>query len=207
MGGRPRQQHPSREAVVAAALTCFTRSGYDQATMREVAAEAGTSVAQIYLSFKNKNSLGLAVITQQNELMIYEYLRPAMDSDLAGFERLMAVAEAYKQFYLDHRKAAVLMHAIALDPDPTDPAAQRLAQIQGEQLARLGAMLGELAEETGADINPVHFYRFIWAAMNGVALINDRVPHLAASDEETDRVVGVGLRMMRAGLREAGRIR
>ncbi|WP_415833170.1 TetR/AcrR family transcriptional regulator, partial [Kerstersia similis] len=47
----------ARDRIVAAALTVFAKHGFDGATTREIAAEAGVSAALIHHHFKDKESL------------------------------------------------------------------------------------------------------------------------------------------------------
>jgi AcrR family transcriptional regulator len=50
-----------REHIIAAALTCFARSGYHATTMADVAVQAGVSKGTPYLYFDSKEALFIAL--------------------------------------------------------------------------------------------------------------------------------------------------
>jgi len=54
------ESHPTRTALVAAALRRFGREGYEAASTRALAAEAGTNVSSIAYHFGGKEGLRLA---------------------------------------------------------------------------------------------------------------------------------------------------
>lgn len=53
--------------ILAGARTCFIRSGFHKASISEIAAEAGVSVANIYQYFENKDAMILALVEQYLE--------------------------------------------------------------------------------------------------------------------------------------------
>jgi AcrR family transcriptional regulator len=56
-----------RAQIVAAARTCFARSGFHNATMQDVFAEAGLSAGCVYNYFRSKNELMLAIAEERHE--------------------------------------------------------------------------------------------------------------------------------------------
>ncbi|HIC89987.1 MAG TPA: TetR/AcrR family transcriptional regulator [Anaerolineae bacterium] len=54
---RERLQEERRQHILEAAARVFARKGFERATMKEIAAEAGISPGTIYLYFKNKKDL------------------------------------------------------------------------------------------------------------------------------------------------------
>lgn len=55
--GRWRTGQQSRQRIIQAAREHFTRDGYERATVRAIAADAGVDVAIIYYFFRNKEGL------------------------------------------------------------------------------------------------------------------------------------------------------
>ena len=55
--GRWRTGQQSKQRIIDAARERFTRDGYDQATVRAIAADAGVDVAMVYYFFDNKEGL------------------------------------------------------------------------------------------------------------------------------------------------------
>jgi AcrR family transcriptional regulator len=62
---RKERQEQTREQLVAAASRVFARRGYHQATVEEIAAEAGFSTGAVYSNFAGKEDLFLALADRQ----------------------------------------------------------------------------------------------------------------------------------------------
>jgi AcrR family transcriptional regulator len=62
---RKERQERTREQLVAAASRVFARRGYHQATVEEIAAEAGFSTGAVYSNFTGKEQLFLALADRQ----------------------------------------------------------------------------------------------------------------------------------------------
>ena len=62
---RKERQERTREQLVAAASRVFARRGYHQATVEEIAAEAGFSTGAVYSNFSGKEQLFLALADRQ----------------------------------------------------------------------------------------------------------------------------------------------
>ncbi len=61
-----------RDVILEAAAQVFARKGYQRATMKEIAEEAGIASGTIYLYFKSKRNLLLNIAEQLIELMPHE---------------------------------------------------------------------------------------------------------------------------------------
>ena len=62
---RKERQERTREQLVATASRVFARRGYHQATVEEIAAEAGFSTGAVYSNFTGKEQLFLALADRQ----------------------------------------------------------------------------------------------------------------------------------------------
>jgi AcrR family transcriptional regulator len=62
---RKERQERTRELLVAAASRVFARRGYHQATVEEIAAEAGFSTGAVYSNFSGKEELFLSLADLQ----------------------------------------------------------------------------------------------------------------------------------------------
>ena len=60
--GRPRGQSGSRDRILAAARSAFADHGYDRATIRRIAAEAGVDPALVHHYFGSKEDLFTAAV-------------------------------------------------------------------------------------------------------------------------------------------------
>ena len=170
--------------------------------MRQIAKEAGTSTSRLYVAFDSKPALYAAVASRGNRRLVADYVVPAMSGDGPPWERIMAVADAYLRFYIDERALVTLMISTKVDPSDPHPAMRELVATQESQVGALFALARELTEDS--EIDGAYAVRWVWAAFYGIASLNDRLPHLAVSDDEFDAIASLGLRFVRAGLREAG---
>jgi len=91
---RRERQGQTRELLLDAAATVFARRGYHEASVEEIASEAGFSTGAVYSNFSGKEELFLALADREVEERIAE-IRAVADSVEAGGE---AAAEAGRQF-------------------------------------------------------------------------------------------------------------
>jgi AcrR family transcriptional regulator len=56
-----------REQILEAAMLCFAKRGFHQASMHDISAEAGISVGLIYRYFKNKEEVIAAIATEHKK--------------------------------------------------------------------------------------------------------------------------------------------
>ena len=75
---RPQQQrgHERRQTVVEGAARMFDRVGYGQASLSDIAREAGTTQGSLYFYFPSKEELALAVINEQSSRSIAALTAP-----------------------------------------------------------------------------------------------------------------------------------
>jgi AcrR family transcriptional regulator len=91
---RRERQEQTRGLLLEAAATVFARRGYHEASVEEIATEAGFSTGAVYSNFAGKEELFLALADRQVEQRVAE-IRAVGDSVEAGGE---AAAEAGRQF-------------------------------------------------------------------------------------------------------------
>src|SRR5215218_2301855 len=94
---RKERQERTREELVAAAARVFARRGHHQATVEEIAAEAGFSTGAVYSNFDGKEELFLALADRQVAERVAEIQAvagAAERNDDAGLE----AAEQFRAF-------------------------------------------------------------------------------------------------------------
>ncbi len=169
----------TRDAILAAARTCFTERGYDRASMRQIAAFAGVDPALIHHYFGRKERLFLATMRmpdldtalgqvlappegldpgQIGEGLVRAVARlwadPELPRTLAGLVRTAATNEqgaAMLREFLGHAVLGRLATAV-----PSEDADLRAAlvgsQIFGLLVARVVLKLEPLASMPGEDL-------------------------------------------------------
>jgi AcrR family transcriptional regulator len=91
---RREQQEQTRELLLDAAAMVFARRGYHEASVEEIASEAGFSTGAVYSNFSGKEELFLALADREVEKQVAEIHAVAEDVEAGG----EAAAEAGRQF-------------------------------------------------------------------------------------------------------------
>ena len=73
--GRPKgaSRQATIQRILAAARTCFSRTGYAATTNKEIAEEAGVTTASIYLYFDSKTALYIATVRAAYDELLPHY--------------------------------------------------------------------------------------------------------------------------------------
>lgn len=95
---REREKIHRRNTIIDAAEKIFFSKGVTIATMDEVADEAELSKGTLYLYFKNKQELYLA-INERGLRVLEQKFKDAVDSQEIGIDKVVAIGHAYIEFY------------------------------------------------------------------------------------------------------------
>jgi len=93
MTPRPDVSAERRAQIMQAALTCFTRKGYNKTTMDDIVAESGLSKGSLYWYFKGKDDLFVETFMSVFEGVGQEMVS-AMERCPTAAEKLRAMARA-----------------------------------------------------------------------------------------------------------------
>jgi AcrR family transcriptional regulator len=105
----------TRERIVDAALKLFREQGFDETTMRDVAAAAGVATGAAYYYFRSKEELVMAfyVRTAEEE----RSLLPAALGDSKDLrKRLQIVIDRKLSQFVEHRRLLIGLVRIGIDP-------------------------------------------------------------------------------------------
>lgn len=91
---RQQRQEQTRELLLAAASTVFARRGYHEASVEEIAAEAGFSTGAVYSNFAGKQALFLALADREVAERVADIEAIAETAEAGG----EAAAEAGRMF-------------------------------------------------------------------------------------------------------------
>jgi AcrR family transcriptional regulator len=165
-----------RKRILKAAMNLFARGGYENVSMRRIAAKIEYSPGTIYLYFKNKNDIMLQLCYQGFEQLL------ALQKELEGvtdpLERLSAGGRHYISFALENPKLYEIMFAtkeVHQEPHPDEESVPLKAFRKFEEDVRgclaSGVFSGRNAETTAIAL---------WATLHGLAslLIKQRLRFL-----------------------------
>ncbi|WP_432046836.1 TetR/AcrR family transcriptional regulator [Streptomyces asiaticus] len=86
------RREAKRAEIVAAARRCFSRDGFHQSSMPDIAAEAGVSAGAPYRYFTSKEEIVLAIAGDAFRLIFEPVERLADSTDAPGVAELVAAA-------------------------------------------------------------------------------------------------------------------
>jgi AcrR family transcriptional regulator len=166
----------TRARILDAAMELFRRQGFEETTMREIAAEAGVATGAAYYYFDSKDAIVLAFYDQSQQ-----DLEPLIEQALAGAKRLKeglgALLEVKLQYFEPNRRllGALAAHA---DPDhPLSPFGERTRPIRERDVASFARVLESSGIRVARVLDP-HLPRILWMYQMGLILfwIYDRSP-------------------------------
>jgi len=95
---RAQSKLKTRRRVLDAARQLFMERGYEAATIRDIASQAGLSTGAVFASFVDKTDLFNAVMAEDFQRQV-EHLRDAAKPDAKVEEAILAVFEAGYRFH------------------------------------------------------------------------------------------------------------
>ncbi|RMG85631.1 MAG: TetR/AcrR family transcriptional regulator [Chloroflexi bacterium] len=110
-----RNPESTRERIIDAALSIFSRKGYHDTKLDEIAEESHTSKGSIYFHFPNKERLFLALVDQFADLL-ERRITEAIEQEEQGMLRVRAALEACLETFAKYRRPAkiLLVQAVGL---------------------------------------------------------------------------------------------
>jgi len=140
----------TRTKVIAAARRLFSESGYEGATIRDIAAEAGMSTGAVFANFTDKADLFREIMLTDMQNLADAMREAAVKGRTVDDAILRAFGAGYA-FYKSQLPLARAAFSISWSPDQGGeirslPPVQALYDIISEQLA-LGVERGELSQE------------------------------------------------------------
>ena len=94
---REEEKERRREEILDAAELVFSEKGFDAATMDQVARKARVSRALVYVYFKDKAALHLAICLRGLRIL-REMFEAARNQHATGDNQIRAIGQAYMQF-------------------------------------------------------------------------------------------------------------
>jgi AcrR family transcriptional regulator len=98
---KEREKEQRKKDIIDAAERVFFDKGHENATMDDVAEEAELSKGTLYLYFKNKEDLYLAIHLRGNKLL-HTMFEQAFKQNKTGLDKTRAIGKAYVDFYKNY---------------------------------------------------------------------------------------------------------
>ena len=189
----------TRNRILAAALRTFRQRGFDAATMRQVAAEAGVALGAAYYYFDSKDAIVMAFYEQAQREMA-----PTLE-DLLGrcrtLEQRLRGIVGQKIEYFASNRALVGALSAHIDPEhPLSPFSKATAPIRDRDVSFFTRAVVESRLRLPASIL-LYLPRLLWLYQMGILLfwVYDRSPQ----QQRTEILFDKTLRMMMLALKLA----
>lgn len=172
----------TRAAIIDAALRLFRERGFDDTTMRAIAAEAGVSVGNAYYYFESKEHLIQGFYDRAYE----EHLvaaRPVLDRQVELTARMVGVIEAWIDVMDPYRPFAASFFKNAADPtSPLSPFSPESAPARDASIA-LWREVAEGSEQKVPKYLREELPELLWLYFMGLVLfwVHDRADGAAAT--------------------------
>ncbi len=195
--GRPRTQAARRARTRAALLEAgakgFSRYGYGNVVLEQVAADAGYTRGALYHLFTGKEELALAVVDWVADTWEREVWEPAQLKN-TPVDTLVSLARGHIVFC--RRDIARVMMALRVEFDGREhPVGSRVADIGKDLATRFGAVISAGRRDGSIPAGPPAktLGAAITAAVEGLAIHLAGAPHDEAMAERMVRgLLGVG---------------
>ena len=172
---REREKEKRKNDIGNAAERVFFEKGHENATMDDVANEAELSKGTLYLYFKNKEDLYLAIHLRGNKILHSLFMK-AVKNKKTGIEKTRSVGKAYVEFfkkYPNYFNAMLYYESHDFDfADQDSVAAECL--IEGKATLELlieSIVIGIKDGSIRSDIDPVKTALNLWGQTTGVLQI------------------------------------
>ncbi|MDC7676015.1 TetR/AcrR family transcriptional regulator [Asticcacaulis machinosus] len=126
LGARARSKELNRQKILAAAKALFRDRGFEAATLRDIAKEAGLSTGALFANFSDKNEIFIKVVEAESAVVL-ERMIDAHDPALPLAERLLKQLRC--TYEAAHTDMQLVMSAFVMNWARKDPAFNQIARL------------------------------------------------------------------------------
>lgn len=174
---KKREKKQRRDTIIDAAEKIIFSKGLDQATMTEIAKEAELSKGTLYLYFKNKNELYMA-ITKRGSNILNQKLVKIFSGDHTGIELIRLIGETYLDFLRDNPgyfNAFLHYDSLRDAKDLQNSEIAQLCESNKQEAMALMVRALQIGIQDGtikSSYNPKELAVIIWASTHGITMIS-----------------------------------
>ena len=191
---REREKEQRKNDIIDAAERVFFDQGHENATMDDVAKEAELSKGTLYLYFKNKEELYLAIHLRGNKIL-RSLFEKTIDKYNSGLEKTKAIGLAYVEFYKtypNYFNALIYYESREINFEDEDSVAFECL-VEGKATLEMlinSIIIGIKDGSIRPDIDPVKTALSLWGQTTGmvqIAALKEKIvllPHFSLNAEE-----------------------
>ncbi|WP_446744685.1 TetR/AcrR family transcriptional regulator [Silvibacterium acidisoli] len=163
-----KKSEETRARILEAALRTFQQHGFERATMREIATEAGVAVGAAYYYFDSKEAIVMAFYERAQREMAPK-IEEILDNARTPESRLRGVI-AYKfEYFAPNRRLMSALSAHADPEHPLSPFSKDTAAIRDEDIGFFARAVAESKVKLPPRISP-YLPRLLWLYQMGLIL-------------------------------------
>lgn len=158
-----------REDIISVSRELLLKEGFGKISMRKVARRADVTATSIYLHFKNKDELILALV-EESIRNLGNQLKEAVRPDADPVQQLKDVADAYIRYALDHPQEYEVIYMVRPEEMPKYPK-EKFQQIR-KVYELIADVIREGKEKQLFDVDDELISAYtIWAQIHGVVSV------------------------------------
>ena len=151
----------TRNRILDAALRLFRERGFDETTMRDVAAEAGVATGAAYYYYRSKEDIVLAFYLRTEEEAA-ETFREIVASTKSLQKRVRGIIDAKFEQFAAHRALLAALLKTGVDPrNPLSPFSRETEKVREDHIAWYARALDGCDLKVPRDLAP-HLPRLLW---------------------------------------------
>src|SRR5687767_720498 len=183
----------TRERILDAALRLFRERGFDKATMRDIAAEAGVATGAAYYYYQTKEDLVMAFYLRTDEEAGAEFEKViASTRDLK--KRIHGIIDAKFAQFASHRALLTALLKAGIDPrDRLSPFGEATKSVRDDNIEWYARALRDSDVKIPKDIE-AHLPRLLW--MYHMGIIYQWIIDDSPGQTKTQRVVDATLDLL-----------
>jgi TetR/AcrR family transcriptional regulator len=171
---KEREKEHRKEEILDAAQKVFFEKGLAVATMDEIAEAAELSKGTLYLYYKSKEDMYLAVMMRGMNVL-YKIYEPIVGSNDTSVQKLAKFGDTYKEFFHSHRSFFRMFYFLQA-PQFHKQVSEEMRQacsVESRKMWDLVIGLLKRGMEEGAfrsDLNPVEVAIILWSSATALLL-------------------------------------
>jgi len=188
----------TRRRIYEAALEMFREKGFEETTMRDIAAKAGVALGGTYYYYSSKDAIVLAFYREMQEASTSQVSEGLADKKKLK-ERIRAVIDERLKLLEPNRKfcAALFRHAPDSD-DPLSPFSEETRSIRDAAIEQMRIALESGDVKIPADLKPRLPY-LLWLYQMALIMfwLYDRSPNQERTQQLMNKSVGLLVNLLR----------
>lgn len=171
---KEREKEHRREEILNAAQKVFFEKGLLLATMDEIAEAAELSKGTLYLYYKSKEDMYLAVMMRGMETL-YEMLSSVLSEEEPTIIKIRKMEDIYFRFFQEHRNFFRMLHYFQ-NPQlhkQVSPEMMDRCNIENQKLWKIATDVFQQGIEEGtirADLNPAECVVILWSSATAIMM-------------------------------------